>query len=197
MTDGQEASQESSSTPIELTEESRRVAATVVAAAAIGWWPAFTFGAYGVIFFDQRMSLWVVATSAFIVLGVVRGVQVWRRKRVLSLLLPSLWLLITWLLPTGVTSPASSALFWFGAILTIFGMPAMAAYLLRLVIPEVDRLQGRQAVAAIGVVVVIMAASFGLGTQHPHLLTCGDFTVSGNYAPEGCTPGPVPTGAHR
>jgi len=116
--------QVSPTTALRLDEESRRVAAAAVAAAAIGWWPAFTFGAYGVIFFEQRISLWAISLTAFVVLGLVRGVRAWRRPAVLSLLLPSLWLLFSWLLPAGGTSPASQALFWFGVVVTVIGMPA-------------------------------------------------------------------------
>jgi hypothetical protein len=27
------------------------------------WWPAFTLGAYGVVFFEQALSLWAAATA--------------------------------------------------------------------------------------------------------------------------------------
>jgi hypothetical protein len=182
---------------IKLDEDSRRVAAAAVAAAAIGWWPAFTFGVYGVIFFEQRITLWAIATTAFLVLGLVRGIQVWRRPAVLSLLIPSLWLIFAWLLPAGGTSPASQALFWFGVVVTGIGMPAFAAFMVRLLIPEAERMHGREALAAFGVVILIMLGAFGLGTQHARILTCGDFTISGNYAPEGCTPGTTPTSAER
>jgi len=34
-----------------------------------------------------------------------------------------------------------------------------------------------------------MASAYVMGTQHPRLLTCEDFTISGNFAPEDCSPG--------
>jgi len=68
-------------------------------------------------------------------------------------------------------------------------MPALAAFMVRLLIPEAERLRGREALAAIGVVVVVMASAYVMGTQHPRLLTCEDFTISGNFAPENCSPG--------
>ncbi|MGB7961792.1 MAG: hypothetical protein WCF12_02365 [Propionicimonas sp.] len=190
-------SQGGSPSAVELDEDFRRVAAAAVAAAAIGWWPAFTFGVYGVIFFEQRISLWAISTTTFFVLGLVRGVRVWRRPAVMSLLLPSLWLLFSWLLPAGGLSPASDALFWFGVILTVIGMPTFAAFMVRLLIPEADRMRGREALTAIGVVVLIMLAAYFLGTQHARILTCADFTISGNFAPQGCSPGAVPTSAER
>lgn len=181
------------SAPVELDDESRRVAAAAVAAAAIGWWPAFTFGVYGVIFFEQRLSLWAVSLTVFLVLGLAKGPRVWLRPKVYSLLVPSLWLLISLLIPAGSTSPASRALFWFGVVITVLGMPILAAFMVRLLIPHADRLARREALATFGVVILIMLAAYGVGTQHPRLLTCDDFSISGNYAPVGCTVGEAPT----
>jgi hypothetical protein len=62
-----------------LDEPTRRVAVTTVAAAAIAWWPAFTMGAYGVVFFEQLLGRWVVATSVFLVGAVSLAGQVLRR----------------------------------------------------------------------------------------------------------------------
>ena len=43
-----------------------------VAFGSIAWWPAFTLGAWGTVFFPQLLSLWAVATAAF-VLVIVSG----------------------------------------------------------------------------------------------------------------------------
>ena len=172
-----------------LDEDSRRLTAAAVAGAAIGWWPAFTMGVYGVIFFEQHLALWAVATTAFFSLGYARGVRVWRRPGVLALLLPSAWMVLAWLLPIGGTTGIYQVLFWLGVVITVLGMPALAAFMVRLVIPTAARLRGSERWAAIAVVALVMLASFVVGTQHPRLLTCEDFTVSGNFAPPGCSPG--------
>jgi hypothetical protein len=172
-----------------LDEDSRRVVAAALAGAALGSWPAFTLGAYGVVFFEQHLALWAAATSAFLALGYARGPGVWRRPAVLALLLPSLWILLAWILPVGGTSGIYQALFWMGVVITILGLPALAAFLVRLIIPTAERLQGRERLAAVGVVALVMLSSFLFGTQHPRILTCEDFTISGNYAPENCSPG--------
>lgn len=172
-----------------LDEDSRRVAAAALAGAALGSWPAFTLGVYGVIFFEQHLTLWAVATATFLALGAARGPRVWLRPAALALLLPSLWLALAWTLPTGGTSAAYKALFWLGVVITIVGLPALAAFLVRLVVPTAERLRGKERFAAVGVVAVVMLGSFLIGTQHQHILTCEDFTVSGNHAPEGCSEG--------
>lgn len=172
-----------------LDDEARRLAAATIAGSALGWWPAFTLGVYGVIFFEQHLALWAAATSAFLALGYTRGVRVWRRPAVLALLLPSLWMVLAWILPVGGTSGIYQALYWFGVIITVLGMPALAAFMVRVLVPTAERLEGRERYAAVGVVALVMASSYLIGTQHPRMLTCEDFTISGNYAPEGCSPG--------
>jgi hypothetical protein len=172
-----------------LDEDSRRLVAAAMAGAALGWWPAFTLGVYGVVFFEQHLALWAAATSAFLALGLSRGFHAWRRPRVLALLVPSVWMVLAWILPVGGTSGIYQVLFWLGVVITVFGMPALAAFLVRVLIPTAERLKGREKSAAIGVVALIMITSFLIGTQHPRMLTCEDFSVSGNFAPENCSPG--------
>ncbi|TQM64664.1 hypothetical protein [Humibacillus xanthopallidus] len=172
-----------------LDGEGRQLAAACLAGAALGSWPAFTMGVYGVVFFEQHLSLWATATSVFLALGVSKGPRIWARPQVLALLLPSLWVVLAWILPVGGTSGIYQVLFWFGVVITVVGLPAMAAILVRLLIPGAERLRGKRALAAAIVVSLLMLVSFGLGTQHPRLLTCEDFTISGNYAPENCSPG--------
>jgi hypothetical protein len=172
-----------------LDEDARRLTAAAVAGAALGWWPAFTMGVYGVIFFEQHLALWAVATTAFLSLGYARGVRVWLRPGVLALLLPSVWMALAWLLPVGGTTGIYQVLFWLGVVITVLGLPALAAFMVRLLVPTAERLRGSERRAAIGVVALVMLASFVVGTQHPRMLTCDDFTVSGNFAPPGCSPG--------
>ena len=172
-----------------LDDRGRQLAAAVLTGSALGSWPAFTLGVYGVIFFEQHLALWAAATSVFLALGWTQGLRVLRRPQALALLLPSLWMALAWILPVGGTSGIYQALFWFGVVITIIGMPALAAVMVRLLVPGAERLRGKGALAAVAVVSVIMAMSFLMGTQHPRLLTCEDFTVSGNFAPGNCSPG--------
>lgn len=172
-----------------LDDRSRRLAVTTVAATAIAWWPSFTLGAYGVVFFEQQLALWAVATTVFLVAAATTRGGTLRRPIWWALLLPSLWLLGAVVLPAGGTSGVYLVLFWFGVTLTAVGVPAMAAVLVRLVLPGAARLDRTQAPLALGVVALVMATSFGLGVANPQILTCEDFTISGNFAPPGCTPG--------
>ena len=130
-----------------------------------------------------------MATTAFLSLKYSRGVRIWLRPRVLALLLPSVWMALAWLLPVGGTTGIYQVLFWLGVVITVLGLPALAAFMVRLAIPTAERLRGSERWAAISVAALVMLASFVVGTQHPRLLTCDDFTVSGTFAPPGCSPG--------
>jgi hypothetical protein len=176
-----------------LDPETRRVAAAAVAGAALGWWPAFTLGVYGVIFFEQHMALWAAATSAFLAAALVGGGKFLRRPSVWTLLLPSLWLVLAWLLPVAGDSTMRDVLFWFSVVVTLIGLPALGALIVRLLIPGAEGLPLRQAFSAAGVVLLVMFTAYVIGTQHPHMLSCDDFTISGNFAPANCTPGEATT----
>jgi hypothetical protein len=116
------------------------------------------------------------------------GRRMWRRVSNYTLLLPSVWLVLVWLLPV-TDSTARYTLFWFGVVVTLLGMPALTAFMIRLLIPGAEELPRRQAAIAILAVVVVMVTAYALGTQHPHMLSCQDFSISGNFAPENCNPG--------
>ncbi len=78
-----------SETSSTTTTSLRLVGVGVVAFSSIAWWPAFTLGAWGTVFFPQLLSLWAVATAAFVLVIVSSAV----RQRVgwwaLALLIPS------------------------------------------------------------------------------------------------------------
>lgn len=170
-------------------DDPRRLSATTVAASLIAWWPAFTLGVYGVVFFEQIFALWVAATAVFLVVVLAHPRELVQRPAWAALLVPSLWMGIAIALPTGGSSAAHAGLYWFGVVGTVLGLPVMAALLIRLLLPGAERVRGGQAVIALSVVGIIGLASFGIGRLHPRVLTCEDFSVSGNFAPPGCTPG--------
>jgi hypothetical protein len=168
-----------------------------VAASLAVWWPAFTLGAYGVVFFEQTLSLWAAATAVFMV-----SLTAGRRDRVtwprrLALLLPSLWLLLAVTVPVGEDTPWSRALFYLALALTLAGIPFLTALLLRVTIVGYEQIPSRRRLVAAGVVGIVAIAAFGLGQFNNWFLTCNDFTISGNYAPRGCTEGQGHLGQHR
>ena len=174
-------------------EHTRQVAATTVAAALIGWWPAFTLGVYGVVFFEQIVAVWVASTTVFLVVLLSKPGRLTRKPAWFALLVPSLWMALAIALPPGGVSASHWVLFFFGVLVTVIGFPAFAALMVRILLPGARRLRGHDARVAASVVVFVMVASFLLGRANTKLLTCDDFTISGNFAPPGCTPGTGPT----
>jgi hypothetical protein len=165
----------------------RRLAAITVATSLLVWWPAFTLGVYDEIFFEQLFALWAAATAAFLVAVLLLGRRT--QPAVYSLLLPSVWVLLTWLIPAETTSLGHDVLLWFGVLVTLAGLPAMVALVLVMVVPGAESVRGRDNVVAIAAVALVVALSYTMGTQHRRLLTCEDFEISGNNLPAGCTPG--------
>ena len=188
----------------------RRLAGITVATSLLVWWPAFTLGVYHTIFFEQIFALWAAATAAFFLGGrrsravrfgaLVAVLLLGRRAQpaVYALLLPSVWILLTWLNTADITSLGHDVLFWLGVVVTLAGFPAMIALVLIMVVPGAESVRSkRDNAVAIGAIALVVLLSFTLGTQHPRLLTCQDFKISGNDQPASCTPGPGDLGPCR
>ncbi|MDT2008081.1 hypothetical protein FXW78_34210 [Rhodococcus opacus] len=98
---------------------------------------------------------------------------------------------MTWLTPANTTSLdydlGYDVLFWLGVVVTIAGIPTMVTIVLVMVVPGVESVRGRDTAVAVAAIVLVVVLSFTLGTQHPRLLTCEDFKISGNDEPAGCT----------
>ncbi|GAA1951190.1 hypothetical protein [Microbacterium aquimaris] len=164
-----------------------RVGVAMVGMAVVVWWPAFTLGAYGDLFFDQLMAVWAAATAAFVFVLVERRPVGVRLLRAFLLLLPSVWLALMFFV-----GDEEEDLFVFlidaGAILAVLiGLPFTLWLLVRIVWPEFGeetRVSTKWLIAL--VVVGVAAASFVLGLNHTAFLTCEDFIDSGNAAPAGC-----------
>jgi hypothetical protein len=169
----------------------RALAVASVGAAIVSWWPAFTLGAYDTVFFEQLLALWASSTAAFLALVVFKGRRSVAWPRRLALLLPSVWLIVAFALPTGTEGGHRASLFWLALALTVAGGPYLAWVLLRITLVGYDTLTHRQRWAVVGVVAAVALIAFALGRLNPYFLTCEDFTVSGNSAPPGCTEGPA------
>lgn len=165
--------------------------ATATAAAGgtlVIWWPAFTFGAYNAIFFNDVLALWAVATSVLLT-GLVlrRRVTVpWRNW--IALLLPSLWIVL------GMTAPRSGGGFhyvhYFEVAITMVSAPYLTWLLSKILMSDYDELPTLERFGAVGITVAIGIIAFLLGKFNDLFLTCADFDVSGNNTPPGCVQGP-------
>lgn len=171
----------------------RAFALVLVGMSAAVWWPAFTLGAWQVLFFDQVLTVWAVATAALIV--VLFQPRARRRVlRVLALAVPSLWLALAFFDDAATDDAYSLLVELIGWGVGVLGIPFALWTLVGVVWPELFTELRRRARVGVAVTVVLVAvSSFLLGVYQDRFLTCEDFDVSGNSRPPGCvvTPGPV------
>ena len=152
------------------------------------WWPSFTLGAWGRLFFEQALTVWAAATAALLVVVFRRDGERYRRRRVVALLLPTVWLVLA-IIGDDDGGPLDVLTDILGNSIAVLGLPATMWVLARIVWPGLgaDLPFARRALV-IAAVLSIAAAAYALGVNHAVFLTCEDFAVSGNSEPEGCTP---------
>lgn len=153
------------------------------------WWPAFTLGAWGQLFFDQILTVWAAATAALFVVVFRSHGEHHRKRRAAALLLPTLWLVLAIVVEDrgGVLDILTDTL---GHTVAILGIPATIWVLARIIWPEFGAgdLPPARRILVISSVLVIALTSYLLGVNHAAFLTCGDFSLSGNSEPQGCVP---------
>ncbi|RFA12401.1 hypothetical protein B7R22_15775 [Subtercola boreus] len=151
------------------------------------WWPAFTLGAWGEIFFDTLLSVWAAASAGFMLAMLVPAARQRLGWTSLTLLLPSLWLVLSLAVPNESEDLEVAIVAVVGVLVVLLGVPFMVWALARLAWPEISEtvpLRGKLLVLA--TVAVVAIASFSLGANESRFLTCEDFTISGNSEPPGC-----------
>jgi hypothetical protein len=177
--------------PGDATHRGRReipLAVISVGMAIVVWWPAFTLGAWGDLFFDTLLTLWVASTAAFVFVLVERrpvGSRLWRA---LLLLLPSVWLVLSFV-DIETTDLLAFLATLFGLVVVLIASPLTVWVLARVMWPDFgENASRRQRWLIVGVVGGIAITSFALGLNQEQFLTCEEFTISGNSEPPGCTP---------
>jgi hypothetical protein len=172
----------------------RAFSLVVVGMSIAVWWPAFTLGAWGTLFFDQQLLVWVAATAAFFVVLLRPRVMGRRWPTLLALLVPSVWLVLGFAQDT--TNVWAFVVELLGIVVGLLGIPFTLWALVRIIWPEMGSdLRLRTRIGAIVLVAGIAVASFVLGVNQNRFLSCQDFDISGNSRPPGCvvaTPEPTP-----
>ncbi|MET0297397.1 MAG: hypothetical protein ABW024_08350 [Microbacterium sp.] len=174
-----------------VVEERRRrdvpVGVVMVGMAAIVWWPAFTLGAWGEIFFDDILALWAASTAAFVFVLVERRPVGGRLVRAFLLLLPSAWLLLNFVVADDTEDLTVAVIDLIAIAAVVVGIPFTLWVLVRIVWPDFATETRRRTKWLIGSVVLGVAAiSLVLGINQARFLTCEDFSISGNSEPPGC-----------
>ena len=156
------------------------------------WWPAFTLGAWGELFFDQILTLWAASTAAFVFVLVERRPVGGRLVRAFLLLLPSVWIVLNFTI-NGDTEDVATAIIDLLAIVAVFiGLIFTVLVLVRIMWPDLGGQLSRRTRWLVALVVGgITIASFLLGLNNAGFMTCQDFEVSGNSRPPTCVDQPA------
>ena len=172
-----------------IRPRTRAVGVILVGMSIAAWWPAFTLGAWGTLFFEQILAVWVAATAALVVVLVQRKPATHRVRRAIALSLPSVWLILAITIDPHDTGPWATALDVLGGLISLLGIPVTIWVLVRIIWPEFAHDIPLSRRVIVGVTVIALAfASYQLGVHNASFLTCGDFTISGNSQPPGCVP---------
>lgn len=150
----------------------------------------FEYGAYGKLFFTRIYLSWFLVTAAFLSMAMLpREYLPFPKTRLIYLLVPSLWVLVRLLVPINAAEEAVfPVLFVLGMVSYLLCLPYAAYLLVTLLKPELINLPGTK--PKIGLVIIFvffLVVGYIFGSNHPRLLTCEDFEVSGSSLPESCT----------
>jgi hypothetical protein len=170
---------------MEATPSDRAALLITAASASFAFTIGFNLGAFGVIFFDQLLAVWVISTVVFA--GSLVGSlppRTWPRR--LILLLPTLWIVAAWVDNTFGLTTGDRVAFTLTVAVTIIALPFVAWILITVINADFANLpRGRKGVvmAAVGLFMII---GFVIGARNDMFLNCGDFKISGNDLPANC-----------
>lgn len=157
----------------------------LVASASVAFAIGFNYGAFGVIFFDQLLAIWVIATIVFVAsIASSLPPNTWPRR--LILLLPSLWVVSAWIENTFTFEDADRTVFTLTVAVTLLAFPFVAWNLITVINTDFASLEGRRKILVVAATGLFLLVGMGMGARNDMILTCDDFTVSGNDLPDNC-----------
>ncbi|MGI9643179.1 MAG: hypothetical protein ACR2N9_10385 [Acidimicrobiia bacterium] len=156
-----------------------------VGSASVAFMVGFNYGAFGVIFFEQVFTVWVIATIVFVASIFTRiEPNDWPRR--LLLLLPSLWMVLSWLSNNTNLERIDEAALVFTIIVTFVALPFVGWILITTINSDFANLARGNKIAVLAAVGVFLAIGLFLGARNDLVLDCNDFKVSGNDLPTNC-----------
>ena len=156
-----------------------------VGSASVAFMLGFNYGAFGVVFFDQVFTVWVVATIVFVASIFTRlEPQTWPRR--LVLVIPSFWLILSWLNNNTDLERIDDFTIVFTVVVTLVPLPFVGWILITTINSEFAELPRRNKAVVIATVGLFLVAGLVLGARNDLVLDCDDFKVSGNDLPDNC-----------
>lgn len=171
------------------TTDDRAALLIIVPSASVGFAIAFNLGAFGLVFFDRVLAVWVIASIVLVASFVTdlppRG---WPGRIVL--LLPTFWLIFAFI-DRPEQPVVENGVVLLAVAVTVLSLPFIAWVLISAINPDFLRLPRSRRVAILVTVLVFTVAGWGLGYKNSAFLTCDDFKVSGNDLPANCVKVPA------
>ena len=155
---------------------------------SVASWPfSFTLGAYGEVFYQDVMTIWVASVAALIAAAVIgrteQGEVYFNWWGAIVLLIPSM-LMFAEVAGVAGNSTFVSVLEW---LLLLAALPYVGFILLSVAAPDTMELHNPRLIFGLaGCLVVINTASFGIGYFNAYFFNCDDFIRAGDEAPSGC-----------
>ncbi|GAA3015539.1 hypothetical protein [Microbacterium aurantiacum] len=167
------------------------IGVVMVGMSLVVWWPAFTVGVWGEIFYTQILALWAASTAAFVFVLVERRPVGVRLLRAFLLLLPTALIILMFVINDEEEDIFILLIDVAALLAVLIGLPFTLWVLVRIVWPDFAHEMSAGTKWLITVVVLgVAVVAFVLGLLHPYFLNCEDFTIAGNLPPDGCTPMP-------
>jgi hypothetical protein len=157
-----------------------------VPSASIAFMLGFNLGAFGEIFFEQILTVWVIATIVLVASFFSKlPPNGWAGR--LLLLVPTVWLILAAVAdPTQPEDRASKFIFGLTIFVTAVCLPFIGWILVSAINPDFTHLTMPRRIAILAAVIVFAGAGFFIGARNDVFLTCEDFEVSGNFVPSKC-----------
>ncbi len=164
----------------------------VVAAVALAYpvgITGFELGAYGEIFFDNKMSAWLTVTATLVVLALVpRKKRVGLNVQIWILAIPSLWLLGRFAI--GLSSPSDVVhplIFVGGAVSFALCVPYAIYLIVRIANPDLPDLRDtRLRIILALIAITFFGAGYGMGLRNELFQTCEELEVHDEVLPAHC-----------
>ena len=167
------------------TPSDRATLLVAAGSATVAFMVGFNFGAFDVVFFDQLLTVWVLATVVFFA-SLVSGLppNTWPRR--LILLLPSLWLLAAGIDNALDLGSGERFVFALTVVVTLIALPFVAWILVSAINTDFAELPSNNKLIVLAALFIALVVGFGIGARNDFLLTCDDFKISGNDLPPNC-----------
>ena len=172
---------------MDTTPSSRATLLITAGSATVAFSVGFNLGAFGVVFFDQLLTVWVAAT-VILVASIFSDIppDTWPRR--LVLLVPTLWIVAAWIDSSFSINSNERFVFALTVVTTLFVLPVVAWILITVINTDFERLPGRNKGIVIATVGLFIIVGFAFGARNDMFLDCEDFKISGNDIPTNCSP---------